>query len=202
MGWDARWLQSSLRRQFGGERVIVVSNREPCVHDLASDGSIGERHPVSGLVTALDPVLRATGGTWIAHGSGSADRALVDRFDRLDVGDASGRYTLRRVWLTRGEERGYYHGFSNGVLWPLCHLAFESPRFTRSDWRHYQDVNRRFADAVAAEAESAQPIVLVQDYHFALLPALVRERLAGAIVVAFWHIPWPNLARFRRLPVG
>jgi len=185
-----------------GQQVIVVSNREPCVHELEPDGSIATRHPISGLVTALDPVLRATGGTWIAHGSGSADRALVDRFDRLQVGDAEGHYTLRRVWLTRGEERGYYHGFSNGTLWPLCHLAFESPRFTRSDWRHYEDVNRRFADAVLAEARDPHPIVLVQDYHFALLPALLRARLPGAIIVAFWHIPWPNLARFSRLTGG
>jgi trehalose 6-phosphate synthase len=198
----ARWLQSIVRRHLDGQQVIVVSNREPCVHELEPDGSIATRHPISGLVTALDPVLRATGGTWIAHGSGSADRALVDRFDRLQVGDAAGHYTLRRVWLTRGEERGYYHGFSNGTLWPLCHLAFESPRFTRSDWRHYEDVNRRFADAVLAEARDPHPIVLVQDYHFALLPALLRARLPGAIIVAFWHIPWPNLARFSRLTGG
>ena len=200
--WTAGWLKSALRRHFDGQQVIVVANREPCVHELEPDGSITARHPISGLVTALDPVLRATGGTWIAHGSGSADRATVDRFDRLRIGDAGGSYTLRRVWLTRGEERGYYHGFSNGALWPLCHLAFESPRFTRSDWRHYQDVNRRFADAVVAEAHGPRPVVLVQDYHFALLPALVRQRLPGATIVAFWHIPWPNPARFSRLPQG
>ena len=200
--WTASWLRSALRRHFNGQQVIVVANREPCVHELEPDGSIATRHPISGLVTALDPVLRATGGTWIAHGSGSADRATVDRFDRLQIGDADGQYTLRRIWLTRGEERGYYHGFSNAALWPLCHLAFESPRFTRSDWRHYQAVNRRFADAVVAEARSDRPIVLVQDYHFALLPALVRERLPHATVVAFWHIPWPNAARFSRLPHG
>jgi trehalose 6-phosphate synthase len=189
-----------LSRHFDGQQVIVVANREPCVHELEADGTIAARHPISGLVTALDPVLRATGGTWIAHGSGSADRAMVDRFDRLRIGGADGAYSLRRVWLTRGEERGYYHGFSNGALWPLCHLAFESPRFTRSDWRHYQGVNQRFADAVLAEARTPRPIVLVQDYHFALLPALVRERLPNATIVSFWHIPWPNQPRFSRLP--
>ena len=156
--WTAGWLRSALQRHFDGRQVIVVANREPCVHELEADGSITARHPISGLVTALDPVLRAAGGTWIAHGSGSADRATVDRFDRLRIGDASGGYTLRRVWLTRGEERGYYHGFSNGALWPLCHLAFESPRCTRSDWRHYQSVNARFADAVVAEARTERPI--------------------------------------------
>jgi trehalose 6-phosphate synthase len=198
--WSARALQTSLRRRFPGERLIVVSNREPCVHDLAADGSIAERHPASGLVTALDPVLRASGGTWVAHGSGSADRATVDARDRVEVAGASGAYTLRRVWLTRGEERGYYYGFANSGLWPLCHLAFEPPRFTRSDWRHYQDVNRRFADAVVAEAGSARPVILVQDYHFALLPRLLRERLPDATIAAFWHIPWPNPARLARLP--
>ena len=202
MGWTARRLRGTLGRHFDGQQVIVVSNREPCVHEIDADGTIVARHPTSGLVTALDPVLRATGGTWIAHGSGAADRGVVDRFDRLRVGGDDGAYTLRRVWLSRGEERGYYHGFSNSALWPLCHLAFESPKFTRSDWRHYQEVNRRFADAVVAEATGPQPVVLIQDYHFALLPSLVRERLPDAIIVAFWHIPWPNRARFSRLPMG
>jgi trehalose 6-phosphate synthase len=200
MGWSARWLQSSLRRQFAGERVIVVSNREPCVHHLAPDGSIVERQPVSGLVTALDPVLRATAGTWIAHGSGSADRATVDASDRIQISGDDGAYTLRRVWLSRGEERGYYHGFSNAGLWPLCHVAFEPPRFTRSDWRLYQDVNRRFADAVIREAGSRRSVIFVHDYHLALLPGLLRERSPDSTIVMFWHIPWPNVARVARLP--
>jgi trehalose 6-phosphate synthase len=200
MGWSAHWLQSTLRRQFAGERVIVVSNRQPCVHDLASDGSIVERHPVSGLVTALDPVLRATAGTWIAHGSGTGDRATVDAGDQVQISGDGGAYTLRRVWLSRGEERGYYRGFSNTGLWPLCHVAFEPPRFTRSDWRHYQDVNRRFADAVLREAGSGRAVIFVHDYHLALLPGLLRERSPDSTIVMFWHIPWPNVARLARLP--
>jgi trehalose 6-phosphate synthase len=200
MGWSARWLQSSLRRHFAGERVIVVSNREPCVHDLAMDGSIVERHPVTGLTTALDPVLRATDGTWIAHGSGTADRAMVDEFDRVQISGDEGTYTLRRVWLSRGEERGYYQGFSNTALWPLCHVACEPPRFTRNDWRHYQDVNRRFADAVVRETGSRRSVIFVHDYHLALLPGLLRERSPDSTIVMFWHIPWPNVARVARLP--
>jgi trehalose 6-phosphate synthase len=125
---------------------------------------------------------------------------MVDRKDRVQITGDEGAYTLRRVWLSRGEERGYYHGFSNSALWPLCHVAFEPPRFTRSDWRHYQNVNRRFADAVVAEAGSASPTVFVQDYHFALLPQMVRNRLPDATIVSFWHIPWPNAARFERMP--
>jgi trehalose 6-phosphate synthase len=198
--WSARLLQDTVRRHFGGERVIVVSNREPCVHDFAPDDSIVERHPVSGLVTALDPVLRATGGTWVAHGSGTADRGMVDACDRVRIDGGEGSYTLRRVWLSRGEERGYYHGFSNSALRPLCHVAFEPPRFTRNDWRHYGAVNCRFADVVSREADSARPVILVQDYHLALLPNLLRERRPDATIVAFWHIPWPNVARLSRLP--
>ena len=202
-GWTVRRLQTTLRKNFAGQQLIVVSNREPRVHEMAPDGTIAARRPTSGLVTALDPVLRATGGTWIAHGSGSGDRAVTDRFDRIRVvEEEDGGYTLRRVWLTRGEERGYYQGFSNSALWPLCHLAFESPRFTRSDWRHYQAVNQRFADAVVAEAKSPSPVVLVQDYHFALLPALLRERLPEAVIATFWHIPWPSATRFTRFPCG
>jgi trehalose 6-phosphate synthase len=198
--WTARTLQNTLRQNSVAERVIVVSNREPCLHDLDVNGSIVERHPPSGLVTALDPVMRATGGTWIAHGSGTADRGTVDGRDHIQIACEGGAYTLRRVWLTRAEERGYYHGFANSGLWPLCHIAFEAPSFHRSDWRHYQDVNRRFADAVVSEADTPRPVVLVQDYHLALLPRLLRERLPNATIVAFWHIPWPNVDRLARLP--
>ena len=200
--WNAARLQATLRRYFDGERVIVVSNREPCIHDVRPDGTIATRHPISGLVTALDPVLRASGGTWIAHGSGTGDRAMTGPGDRLTLRDGDGAYTLRRVWLTRAEERGYYDGFSNSGMWPLCHVAFESPTFRRSDWLHYQAVNQRFADAVVDEAGSERPLVLVQDYHLALLPAMLRSRLPGATIVAFWHIPWPNANRYARLPFG
>ena len=197
--WTAARLQRVLKDRFHDQQVLVVSHRQPVVHEMGDDGSIVAKTPISGLVSALDPVLRATGGTWIAHGSGSGDRASVDRFDRVRVGSRDGVYTLRRVWLTRGEERGHYLGFSNRVLWPLCHLAFEPPRFTRSDWRHYQDVNARFADAVAAEVRTTRPLVFIQDYHFGLLPALVRQRVPAAAIVTFWHIPWPQPARLDRL---
>ena len=195
-------LRSTVRHLVAGEPLIVVSNGEPCVHERAPDGVVSVRHATGGLMAALDLVLRATGGTWIARGSGSGDRAVVDSADRMSIRGDGGGYTLRRVWLSRAEERGYYHGFAKSGLWPLCHLAFETPRFTRSDWWHYQEVNRRFADAVVAEASSARPVVLVQDYHMALLPALIRDRLPGATIVAFWHSPWPNPARFARVPSG
>jgi trehalose 6-phosphate synthase len=145
-------------------------------------------------------VLRACSGVWVAHGSGSADRDVTDRHGRIDVASGGSSYRLRRVWLTDDEEQGYYYGFSNEAMWPLCHLAHAHPIFRRSDWTAYQGVNQRFADAVAAEADGDDPIVLVQDYHFALMPKMIRKRFPRATVLTFWHIPWPNAERFAICP--
>jgi len=109
-------------------------------------------------------------------------------------------YSLRRVWLSEEEQDGYYYGFANEGLWPLCHIAFVRPIFRQSDWAHYVAVNRRFAEAVVEEAQREDPIVLVQDYHFALLPRMIRERLPRATVITFWHIPWPNAETFGICP--
>jgi trehalose 6-phosphate synthase len=149
-------------------------------------------HPASGLVTALEPVMRACSGVWVAHGGGSADRETADRHGRVLVPPGEEAYTLRRVWLTDEEERGYYYGFSNEGLWPLCHTAHTRPAFRIDDWKHYQEVNRRFSDAACEEVDSEDPILLVQDYHFALVPSLVRQRLPRATIISFWHIPWPH----------
>jgi len=155
--------------------------------------------PASGLVTALEPVLVASDGTWVAHGSGNADRETVDASDRLRVPPDLPSYTLRRVWLTEEEVKGYYEGFANEGLWPLCHIAHTRPTFRPEDWRQYQQANRRFADAVLQEMEGVEaPIVLVQDYHFALLPKMVKEARPDARVAIFWHIPWPNAEGFLR----
>jgi trehalose 6-phosphate synthase len=158
------------------------------------------QRPASGLVTALEPVMRACSGTWIAHGSGNADREVVDAQDHVGVPPDKPAYNLRRIWLEPEEEAGYYYGFANEGLWPLCHIAHTRPVFRASDWSHYREVNRRFADAVAQEAHTADPIVLVQDYHFALLPRLITERLPKATVITFWHIPWPNPEAFGICP--
>ena len=198
--WTPARLKQTLRAHLHGERLVVLSNREPCLHEHAADGSIFVRHPVSGLVTALEPVVRACSGVWIAHGSGSADRDVVDRGDCIAVSSGDAAYRLRRVWLTADEERGYYYGFANEGLWPLCHVAHAAPIFRRGDWETYQRVNERFADAVVAEVDRDDPIVLVQDYHFALAPRLLRERLPRATILAFWHIPWPNAERFAMCP--
>ena len=198
--WTAERLKQTLRRNLRGERVVILANREPYVHNREPDGSIRVLHPASGLVTALEPVLRACSGVWIAHGSGTADRDTVDRSDRVRVPPGEESYYIRRVWLSQQEEDGYYYGFSNEGLWPLCHLSHARPLFRSEDWIEYQLVNERFADAVAAEVDSDDPIVLVQDYHFALAPALIRERLPAATVIMFWHVPWPNSERFGICP--
>lgn len=198
--WTPQRLKQTLNRHLQGERVVIIANREPYVHQRGPDGAIQVMHPASGLVTALEPVMRACSGTWIAHGSGSADRETVDRADRVRVPPGEESYLLRRVWLSAEEERGYYYGFSNEGLWPLCHIAHTRPTFRATDWSFYKSVNEKFADAVCAEVDTDDPIILVQDYHFALAPQLIRKRLPRATVIMFWHIPWPNSQRFGICP--
>jgi alpha,alpha-trehalose-phosphate synthase [UDP-forming] len=197
--WDPARLRALLQTRLRGDQVIVVSNREPYIHDKTDKGIVVKR-PASGLVTAVEPVMRACSGTWIAHGSGSGDRDVVDSKDRVSVPPGKNEYALRRVWLTKEEEEGYYFGFANEGMWPLCHVAHVRPTFRESDWQAYKEINQRFADAVVAEARGEDPIVLVQDYHFALLPAMVREKLPRATIITFWHIPWPNPESFGICP--
>ncbi len=198
--WSADRLHRTLTETLQGEGIVALANREPYIHDRAPDGSVRVLHPASGLVTALEPVMRACSGVWVAHGSGTADRAAVDGHDRVRVPPGEESYAIRRVWLTPEEERGYYYGFANEGLWPLCHVAHTRPVFRAEDWREYQRVNRRFAEAVCEEVDGPDPIVLVQDYHFALAPRMIRERLPRATIISFWHVPWPNAERFGICP--
>jgi trehalose 6-phosphate synthase len=198
--WTPERLKHTLNRHLHGEKVVVVANREPYIHERSENGEVAVRHPASGLVTALEPVMRACSGTWIAHGSGSADRATADREGRIRVPPGEESYSLRRIWLTPEEEQRYYYGFANEGLWPLCHNAHVRPIFRSEDWKAYLAVNEKFADALCAEVDAEDPIVLVQDYHFARLPRLIRERLPRATVIMFWHIPWPNSQRLGICP--
>src|SRR5262245_46022997 len=197
--WSPQTLHRLLDERLPGTEVIAVSNREPYLHNRV-DGSVAMQIPASGLVAALEPVMRACGGKWIAHGSGSADRETVDARHHIRVPPGNPAYTLRRVWLSEEEQDGYYYGFANDGLWPLCHLAFVRPTFRHEDWQQYVAINRRFADTVIEEASRPDPIVLVHDYHFALLPRMVRERLPHATILTFWHIPWPNSETFSICP--
>ncbi len=198
--WTADRLSVQLRTRLEDGHLCVVSNREPYIH--RRDGkTLNVTVPASGLVTALEPVLNACDGTWIAHGNGNADTEVVDAYDRLRVPPEDPRYTLRRVWLTKAEEEGYYYGFANEGLWPLCHIAHTRPLFRADDWQHYQDVNRKFMSAVLDEIKNVvKPVVLVQDYHFALLPRLIKEKRPEIRVAIFWHIPWPNPEAFGICP--
>jgi trehalose 6-phosphate synthase len=198
--WTAERLKQTLNRHLHGERIVILANREPYIHNHASDGRIEVQHPASGLVTALEPIMRACSGVWVAHGSGNADRETVDRNDHVRVPPEEESYHIRRVWLSDEEQQGYYYGFSNEGLWPLCHVVDARPVFRAGDWRQYRAVNQKFADTVCSEVDSKDPIILVQDYHFALVPAMIRKRLPAATVIVFWHIPWPNAERMGICP--
>jgi trehalose 6-phosphate synthase/phosphatase len=198
--WTPLALQQVVREQLHSPQMLVVSNREPYSHEHVEGNAIQVQVPASGMVTALEPVMRACSGTWVAHGSGSADRETVDRYDRVKVPPEDPSYTLRRVWLSPTEEEGFYYGLSNEGLWPLCHLAYVRPAFRGEDWVAYQAVNRKFADVVLREAQSDDPVVLIQDYHFVLLPGMLRARRPKSTIVMFWHIPWPNAETFGVCP--
>jgi len=198
--WTPDRLKQTLNRYLHREKVVIVANREPYIHERRPDGSVAVVHPASGLVTALEPLMRACSGVWVAHGGGSADRETADRHGRVKVPPGEDAYVLRRVWLSPEEESGYYYGFSNEGLWPLCHIAHARPVFRTADWKHYLEVNRKFADAVSQEVEGEDPIILVQDYHFTLLPRLIHDRLPRATVMMFLHTPWPNSESFGICP--
>ncbi|MDD5103095.1 MAG: trehalose-6-phosphate synthase [Candidatus Peribacteraceae bacterium] len=200
--WNARTLKELLHKELAGDEVIVVSNREPYLNYFGEDGTIQTQTPAAGPVTALEPIMRACSGTWIAHGGGAADHETVDARDHLRIPPDHPRYTLRRVWLTPEEEKGYYYGFANEGLWPLCHIAHVRPTFRSDDWEQYVRVNEKFAKVVAQEAKTRDPVILVQDYHFALLPRILRRHLPQATIIMFWHIPWPNPESFGICPWG
>jgi trehalose 6-phosphate synthase len=198
--WTAERLRQWMTRHHGGESIVVLANREPFRHDRAPDGGIVATRCSGGLVTALEPLVCSCAGVWVAHGAGTADKDTVDEQDAIDVSGGDGAYRLRRVWLNNSEERGYYYGFANEGLWPLCHTTHVNPTWRTSDYRTYRSVNARFAAVVGDESASETPVVLVQDYHFALAPQMIRERRPMSTIITFWHVPWPEVARFRDCP--
>ncbi len=197
--WNKQSLLDLITSRMGDHQFIVVANREPYIHRYAGD-RIECVQPASGMATALDPVMRACGGVWVGHGSGEADRETVDEHDHVRVPPDDPAYTLRRVWLSREEEERYYYGLSNDGLWPLCHVAFRRPEFRQQDWETYKQVNERFAAAVLDEVRDRPTFVFIQDYHFALVPRMLKEARPDLVVAQFWHIPWPNRETFRTFP--
>jgi trehalose 6-phosphate synthase len=209
MTWTREALRRTVQERLQEELFVVVSNREPYIHRFEGEEIVCQV-PASGLTIALDPVVRACGGLWVAHGSGDADRQVVDAQDRLQVPPEDPAYTLRRVWLSREEEDGYYNGFANSALWPLCHIAYTRPRFDEHDWQTYRAVNEKFAAAVLEEVGERRAFVFIQDYHFALLSRMLKRpalalfakllRRGNLRTAQFWHIPWPNPEAFRICP--
>ncbi|OGE26160.1 hypothetical protein A3C26_01385 [Candidatus Daviesbacteria bacterium RIFCSPHIGHO2_02_FULL_39_12] len=198
--WTAERLKEFVKDLLKGRSIFMVSNREPYVH-TKNGGRISYYFPASGMATAIEPVMRSCGGVWIAYGSGDADKLVVDRFNRIKVPPDEPKYTLRRVWLTEEEEKGYYDGFSNEGLWPLCHIAHNRPIFRKEDWEEYKKVNQKFADAILSEIKNQdRPIVLIQDFHLSLVPKMVKMQRHGAVIGIFWHIPWPNPEAFSICP--
>ncbi|MFC1970357.1 trehalose-6-phosphate synthase [Chloroflexota bacterium] len=199
MQWNKDSLYKLVKTKLGDSLFIVVSNREPYIHTMSGD-EIKWNRPVSGLTEALDPVMRASGGTWVAQGTGDADKKAVDKHDRVAVPPDKSEYTLRRVWLTEEEVAGFYLGFANEALWPLCHVTFTPPEFREDWWNTYKEVNQFFTEAVVQEIGKRKAVVLVQDYHFALLSHFLKEQNPELTVGQFWHIPWPTYEIFRTCP--
>jgi trehalose 6-phosphate synthase len=199
MAWTRERLVEVATSRLKGAKLVVVANREPYIHVYDGD-SVRCMKPASGLATALDPVMQACGGVWVGHGSGDADRETADENGRVAVPPDRPAYTLRRVWLNKEEEQGYYYGFSNEALWPLCHVVYTRPRFDPHHWEQYRRVNQKFADAVLDEARDERCVVFVQDYHFALLPRMLKRARPDLVVMHFWHIPWPNREVMRICP--
>ena len=198
MGWSKERLEDVAQNRLGGAKLIAVANREPYIHRY-HDGEIEWIRPAGGLTTALDPVMRACGGVWVAHGSGDADAEVCDKYGRVRVPPDDPSYALRRVWLTKDDEEGYYYGFSNSTLWPLCHQVFCRPTFEPSHWDVYREVNENSPRPCLRSARRPGA-VFVQDYHFALLPRLLKAARPDLVVAQFWHIPWPNPEKFLVCP--
>ena len=198
--WTGERLKEYIKDILKGRTIFMVSNREPYIH-TKNNGKISYYFPASGMATAIESVMQACGGLWIAYGSGDGDKLVVDKFDKIKVPPDEPKYTLRRVWLTEREERGYYDGFSNEGLWPLCHIAHNRPIFRKEDWEEYKKVNQKFADTVLSEIKNQEkPIVLIQDFQLALVPRMIKMQRPGAVTGLFWHIPWPNPESFSICP--
>ena len=197
--WIKESLKELIKDKLKDYTFVVASNREPYIHKFNRE-KITYFRPASGVVTALDPVLQACNGLWVAHGSGDADKKVVDANDCIQVPPDDPKYTLKRIWMNKAEEAGYYYGFSNEALWPLCHIVYTKPKFSAEDWKYYQLINERFANAILAEIGNKEAFIFLQDYHLTLVPKLIKQANPKAKIALFWHIPWPNPEVFRICP--
>lgn len=199
MIWSKEYLHKFIKEKLKDRLFIVVANREPYMH-VFKEGHIECIRPTGGLIAALDPVMKASNGIWVASGTGSADKKVVDKDGKIRVPPDKAEYTLKRVWLTKQQEANYYYGFSCDTLWPLCHIVYVRPTFNTDYWESYKQVNQIFANVVLKEIKGKKAFVWIHDYHFALLPKIIKEARPDVNVAHFWHIPWPNPEVFRIFP--
>jgi trehalose 6-phosphate synthase len=199
MPWSKAQLNKTIKKIIGDRMLIIASNREPYIH-VHKEGKIDYIRPVGGAVTALDPIMRVCKGTWVAYGSGSADKEAVNKKNEVAVPPDNPSYKLRRIWLTKDEENGYYYGYSNKSMWPLCHMAYTRPSFDEIDWAYYKIVNQKFADTILDIVKDKKAFVWIQDYHLMLLSKLLKEKNENLLTAHFMHIPWPNPEIFRICP--
>lgn len=198
--WSKNDLNTLAKDKLKEYKFFVVSNRQPYIH-YYSDNQIAVRRAVGGLVTALEPVMQSCHGIWVAFGNGDADRQVTDEYGKIQVPAEDPSFTLKRVWLTKEEEQGYYSGFSNSAVWPLCHTTFVRPAFRDEDWDFYKLANLKFAHAIIKEAGDTKCFIWIQDFHLCLLPKYLKELRPNQFVIAhFWHIPWPGYETFRVCP--
>ena len=198
--WTKDSLKKVIQEKLGKDhKLILASNREPYIHEY-SGTKLNWSRAISGLTIALDPVMQTCNGIWVAHGSGDGDQAVVDKYDKIKVPPDKPRYTLKRVWLTKEEEDGYYNGYANQALWPLSHIVYQMPSFLPDHWEYYKKVNERFARAILPEVKNQHASVWLQDYHLTLCARYIKEASPDTKVSLFWHIPWPNPEAFRICP--
>lgn len=198
--WTKDSLQELIKEKMTDYLFVVVSNRQPYIYKFKK-GKIESLRGAGGVISALDPVMQACGGLWVANSGGDADRRVCDRKGKVGVPPNNPNYTLKWVWLTKEEEKGYYYGYSNEALWPLCHMAFHRPIFRKDDWEHYKTVNEKFARSIIEEIGNRKAFIWIQDYHLALLAKYLKRLAPKQLIVAqFWHIPWPSYETFRICP--
>lgn len=198
--WTKESLKKIVRGNFKGYEFILVSNREPFLHSYDKKGKIICERSIGGVSISFDSIMKATHGTWVAYGGSQADKKSVDKKNHIQVPPGNHKYTLRRIWMTDEERRGYYEGFSNETLWPLCHMVFTKPNFRESDWFAYKEINKRFAYAVLEEIKGKKALVWIQDYQLALVAKYIKEKRPDVLIGQFWHIPWPANEIFRICP--
>lgn len=197
--WTKDSLINAIEKNLKSYKFIVASNREPYMHEYRGK-EIKCIKTVSGVTIALDPVMQAAKGIWVAWGSGNADKDTSGENNCVKVPPDNHRYTLKRVWLSKEEEDGYYYGYSNQALWPLSHIVYEKPVFLKEHWLIYKKINQRFAEAILEEMGMDKAFVWLQDYHLTSAGKYIKKKRTDAIVSMFWHIPWPNPEAFRICP--